>query len=49
MRQRARISDAKSAGIDPRHLSPIAKKLRLVKIATVSAEAWNEASVSHEP
>ena len=42
-------SDAKAARTDPRHLSPIAKILTQASVSRVSAEAWNEASVSHEP
>jgi hypothetical protein len=33
---------------DPHHLSPIAKKLRLAKIATVSAAVWGEAERTGE-
>jgi len=46
---RVRAVMRKAARTDPRHLSPIAKILTQASVSRVSAEAWNEASVSHEP
>jgi hypothetical protein len=48
MRQRARAVVRSRSGTDPHPLSPIAKKLRLVKIATVSAAVWGEAERTDE-
>jgi len=48
MRQRARTVVRSRSEPIAHHLSPIAKKLRLVKIATVSAAVWGEAERTGE-
>ena len=44
MWQRARAVMRSRSGTDPHHLSPIVKILAPASVATVSAEAWDEAS-----